>query len=240
MSWLAALVLLQAGVAAAAGAGGEVVGTVRVAGPPREPPEPVAIAKDAAVCGKEAARDSLVIGRGGGVANVVVSIKGLAPARPPAPVSGAAVDQVGCRYLPHVQAVTVGTALQVLNNDAVLHNVHGTVDGAGGGAPATVFNIAMPFKGGKSPQVLKRPGVMKLRCDAGHSWMSAYVHVFDHPHYAVTDTQGRFTISGVPAGKHTLEYWHEPTADKGRPTVKTATVEVAPGKPTTADTTLSF
>jgi plastocyanin len=159
-------------------------------------------------------------------------------AAPPRPVVGAAVDQVGCRYTPHVQAVTVGTALEVLNNDAVLHNVHGTLDG--GGSPLTVFNVAMPFKGGKSPQVLQRRGPIKLRCDAGHTWMNAYVYVFDHPYYAVTDGKGRFAIKDVPAGKYTVEYWHEPVADKQPPVVRSATVEVADGKTASADAIVTF
>jgi len=231
---LAVLVLLMPLPALAAGS---ITGTVRAEKAPRDLPA-VKIAKDAAVCGQEAARDALVVAPDGGLANVVVSLKGAKPSQPPAPVAGAAVDQVGCRYTPHVQAVTVGTALAVLNNDAVLHNVHGTTET--GGSPLTVFNIAMPFKGGKSPQVLKRPGAIKLRCDAGHTWMSAYVHVFDHPFYAVTDAKGRFTIKDVPPGKYTLEYWHEPISDKQAPLVRTATVEVSDGKAASADAAISF
>jgi hypothetical protein len=224
-------------VPAAALAGGTITGTVRASNAPKALPV-VKIAKDAAVCGKEAARDALVVGADGALANVVVTLKGVKPSKPPAPVKGASLDQVGCRYTPHVQAVTVGTALEVLNNDAVLHNVHGTHDGTG--SPVTVFNIAMPFKGGKSPQLLKRPGAMKLRCDAGHTWMNAWVHVFDHPWYAVTDAKGRFSLADVPPGKHTLELWHEPIADRGKPFVQTVTVEVADGKSATSDATITF
>jgi plastocyanin len=217
-------------------ANGTISGTVRAQHVPAL--VAVKIAKDATVCGQEAARDMLVVGDGGALANVVVSLKGVKPATPPRPVTGAAVDQVGCRYTPHVQAVTVGTALEVLNNDAVLHNVHGTLDG--GASQTTVFNVAMPFKGGKSPQVLRRPGPIKLRCDAGHTWMSAYVHVFDHPYYAVTDGKGRFSIKDVPPAKYTVEYWHEPLGDKQAAVVRTATVEVADGKTAAADATIAF
>jgi hypothetical protein len=230
---LAALILLVPSAALA----GEIRGTIRAQKAPRDLPA-VKIAKDAPVCGKEAARDMLVVAADGGLGNVVVSVKGARPPRPPAPVAGAAVDQVGCRYTPHVQAVTVGTQLSVLNNDAVLHNVHGTIEG--GASPLTVFNVAMPFKGGKAPQVLKRPGAIKLRCDAGHTWMSAYVHVFDHPYYAVTDDKGRFTIKDVPPGKYTVELWHEPLADKQAPIVHTAMVEVTDGKPAAVDAAFAF
>jgi plastocyanin len=228
------LSLLLPGVALA---NGSISGTVRAERPPRDLP-PVAIAKDAAVCGKEAARDVLVVASDGAVANVVVSLAGVKPAQPPPPTVGAAVDQVGCRYAPHVQAVTVGTALEVLNNDAVLHNVHGTIEGAS--SPITVFNVAMPFKGGKAPQVLKRPGAIKLRCDAGHSWMSAYVHVFDHPYFAVTDRKGRFTIPEVPPGRYTVAYWHEPLGEKQPAVTRTATIEVTDGKAASGDLTLVF
>jgi hypothetical protein len=217
-------------------ANGTISGTVRAAHAPTL--APVKIAKDPSVCGQEAARDMLVVGSDGALANVVVSLKGVQLAAPPRPVLGAAVDQVGCRYTPHVQAVTVGTALEVLNNDAVLHNVHGTLEG--GGSPVTVFNVAMPFKGGKSPQVLRRPGPIKLRCDAGHTWMNAYVYVFDHPYFAVTDGKGRFAIKDVPAGKYTVEYWHEPVADKQPPVVRSATIDVADGKTVSADATVTF
>lgn len=229
---IAALVLLVPSAALA----GELGGTIRFEGPPHDF-KAVTIAKDAPVCGKQAANDLLVVAPDGGLANVVVSLRGVKAPAPPPPSKGASVDQVGCRYTPHVQAVTVETELAVLNNDAVLHNVHGTVEAA---SPLTVFNVAMPFKGGRSPQVLKRPGAIKLRCDAGHTWMSAYVHVFDHPWFAVTDARGRFTIQGVPPGKYTVELWHEPIADKQPPIVRTASVEVAEGKPATLNTAMKF
>jgi plastocyanin len=235
---LALLGLVLAGPAA--GTAATLTGTVRVA---PVPPVPAAekIAKDQTVCGRLAAAERLVVGPDGALANVVVALAGWKPPQAPAPTARAAVDQVGCRYTPHVQAVTVGTTLAVLNNDAVLHNVHAT-SGAPGAAPVTVFNVAMPFKGQKLPTVLRRPGILKLRCDAGHTWMSAYIHVFDHPYFAVTDARGQFAIdtAGLPPGRYTLEYWHEPLDDRSPPLVKTATVEVGGDRRAVADAVLSW
>lgn len=42
-----------------------------------------------------------------------------------------------------------------------------------------------------------------------HPFMMGYIHVFDHPYHAVTDTQGTFTIQNLPPGSHTLANWHE-------------------------------
>jgi plastocyanin len=239
---LALLALVLGGPAP--GTGATISGTVRAA---PVPPVPAVekIAKDQTVCGREAAAERLVVGADGGLANVVVAValKGWKPPQAPAPTAGAAVDQVGCRYTPHVQAVTVGTTLAVLNNDAVLHNVHATT-GAPGAAPVTVFNVAMPWKGQKLPMVLRRPGTLKLRCDAGHTWMSAYIHVFDHPYFAVTDARGQFAIdaTGLPPGRYTLEYWHEPLGndDRAPALVKTATVEVGGDRGAVADAVLSW
>ena len=69
----------------------------------------------------------MIVGPGGALRNVVVSLRLPKPASPPPPTAGAAIDQVGCAYKPHVQAVTVGTSLTLVNSDRVLHNVHGSI-----------------------------------------------------------------------------------------------------------------
>ena len=46
-----------------------------------------------------------------------------------------------------------------------------------------------------------RPGIVPVFCDI-HSHMSAYILVFGHPFFAVSDTSGRYAIRGVPAGTY--------------------------------------
>jgi hypothetical protein len=41
-----------------------------------------------------------------------------------------------------------------------------------------------------------------------HPWMKAYVRVFEHPYFAITDERGRFEIRLVPVGKVRLFLWH--------------------------------
>ena len=39
--------------------------------------------------------------------------------------------------------------------------------------------------------------------------MLGFIHVFDHPYYAVTNEQGTFSIPDLPAGNYVLTAWHE-------------------------------
>ncbi len=228
--------LLTALLSAPARAGGTIEGTVRVAGPaPAVAARP--IAKDANVCGSAAPAESVVVGKAGALANVVVSVSDVRFAGTPPPVAGASLDQRQCRYLPHVQALTVGTPLAVVNSDAILHNVHGNAVKADGPA-LTVFNLALPIKGQKLPVTMTKPGVVKLQCDAGHTWMNAWIYVFDHPYYAVTDGDGAFVIKDVPAGEHVIELWHEPADGQGPGTRATAKVKVIDGKRARLELTL--
>jgi hypothetical protein len=220
-----------------------VEGTVTVEGTlPKLAPHK--ITKDASVCGAEQANEAAVASPDGGLRDVVVSlrpVKAASPDAPPAvvppPPGHAAIDQVGCMYKPHVQAVTVGSELTLLNDDRVLHNVHGNLQG--GPSPVTVFNIAMPIKGQKLPTKLTRPGIIRLQCDAGHTWMSAWVHVFREPTFAVTDERGHFSIRDVAPGEYTIEYWHEPLDGVGAGITKTARLIVG-SKPLRADARLKL
>jgi len=205
---------------------------------------PLKITKDASVCGAEQANEAAVASPEGGLRNVVVSLRPVKTASPeaasavaPLPPGHAAIDQVGCMYKPHVQAVTVGTELTLLNNDRVLHNVHGNLQGSA--SAVTVFNIAMPIKGQKLPTRLTRPGLIRLQCDAGHTWMSAWIHVFREPTFAVTDKRGHFSIPGVAPGEYTIEYWHEPLDGVGAGITKSSRLIVG-SKPLRADARLEL
>ena len=71
------------------------------------------------------------------------------------------------------------------------------------------FNFAMPkVVKKKAIKILKAEYSIKIKCDV-HSWMKAYVSVFDHPYFAVTDDSGRYQIENVPIGNYEVVAWHE-------------------------------
>jgi plastocyanin len=175
--------------------GGDVVGRVLFRGtPPAVSAAPVT--KDGATCGASQPDESLFV-TAGGVARAVIEVEG-AP-RPP-PVK-ATLDQQRCRFVPHVQAAPVGSTLQVLNGDPILHSAHGWA------AHRTRFDLALASRGERAEAPLDRPGVIQVRCDV-HGWMTAYVVVTGGPS-ALSGEDGAFALRGLPAGDYTVRAWHE-------------------------------
>ena len=175
--------------------------------------------------------DSLVV-YDGRLANVVVRVKfadGQAPPAAAPPTAPAVLDQKGCQYRPHVLAVMVGQPLVVSNSDAFLHNVHAL------SFANPAFNFGQPTRDpGRIIPALKAPEVFKVKCDV-HPWMGAYVHVIDHPFFAVTKEDGTYAIpGGLPDGTYTLVAWHEKLGEKQ------VTVEVKDGKAEAADFTFAL
>ena len=148
--------------------------------------------------------EEVVANANGTLKNVFVYVKsGLEGKTFETPAAPGIIDQKGCHYSPHVQGLMVNQPLQIINSDTTLHNVHGMPK------ETPEFNLGMPIQGMKLDHKFDKPEVMvKFKCDV-HPWMFAYVGVLTHPFYAVSGEDGSFKISNLPAGKYTLEAWHE-------------------------------
>jgi hypothetical protein len=83
----------------------------------------------------------------------------------------------------------------------------------------------MPIPGLKLGVPLDEAGPMRLKCDAGHTWMSAWVVVKPHRFAAVTRPDGTFRLEGVPPGRYTVELWHEKLGKKTLPVTVVAGAE---------------
>jgi plastocyanin len=196
---------------------GDIRGTVKFSGTPPKA-QAIPTTKDQTICGQSVADESLVVSNGK-LKNVVLTVQGAPkPAPGTAPVR-VTIDQARCHYVPHVQAAAVGTPVDILNSDPILHNIHSYL------GAATVFNLAMPFKGQKIMKTLAKPGLVNVKCDV-HSWMHAYVVVTDTP-FAVTGDDGAFAIRGVLPGTYTLTAWHEKLGEKTAQVTVPASGEVA-------------
>ena len=143
-----------------------------------------------------------VVGANGELADVIVSLKGISSKSTGASAAPATLDQKGALYVPQIIAIQTGQKLIVKNSDQLVHNVH-TQPAANpesnqvqmGGGPDLTYTFDKPEM------------FLKFKCDV-HPWMFAWVSVFDHPYFAVSGADGKFTIKNVPAGKYTLEAAH--------------------------------
>jgi len=164
--------------------------------------KPIMVNKDKQVCGKTPIySQDLVVGKNKGIRNVVVRLTDITKGKPQIPAS-VKLTQKGCGFRPHVAMVQTGGKVVVANGDPITHNIHTfSFDNP-------QLNQAQPAD---APALTIKPTVpetIKVQCDI-HKWMAGWVIVAEHPYYAVTDKHGRFTLTDVPPGTYTLEFWQE-------------------------------
>ncbi len=183
--------------------GGQLAGSVRYSGPLLPPLESVVTA-DQRDCGPTVPSHFFRVGSTRGLRDAIVTIEGISAGKALSRETRPVLANRKCQFEPHVQAVPVGSKIDLVNEDPISHNAHGVLDGA-----RTLFNVALPIKGFRLPKVLTAPGLVSVRCESGHTWMGAYILVVDHPYYAVTDSTGTFSMTDVPPGTYRVKAWHE-------------------------------
>lgn len=212
--WLIALAMVSVGcnkqeapaagpVWQPAGNEGNIGGAISFTG---APPAPRQIQMDSdAKCAQRGAQtvDDVIVNNGR-LQNVFVYVKsGLPQANFAVPATPVTLDQKNCKYSPRVLGLQVGQPLQVTNSDDTNHNVH----------PAPKLNrqwdeAQLPGQGPITRKFSRPEVLIPVKCNL-HSWMLAHIGVLPHPFYAVSASDGTFTIKGLPPGEYELEAWHE-------------------------------
>lgn len=173
------------------------------------------------VCAATARGKDDVLVTGGKLSDVVVRITAGAVAPATAPSAPVVISQSECMYAPRVSVAIAGQSLEVRNLDNTFHNVRGNR------LAKVLWNLGQPKGAPPIVRDLKAAAVgevISLHCDV-HPWMAAWVVVSDHAAFAVTGTDGAFTLRDLAPGKYTVEAWH-PTLG-----TRTAKVKVRKGKP---------
>jgi Carboxypeptidase regulatory-like domain len=177
--------------------------------------------------GQERRAENVLLGDNNSLQNAFVYIKeGLPPGMYPVPADPVVLDQQKCRYVPHVLGLQVGQSLAIRNSDPLLHNVRSD------GVVNQPFDVGTPLQGIEIKKTFATREVMvPFKCNV-HGWMTAYVGVLEHPFFAVTDANGRFSIPKLPPGTYTIEVWHE--------TLGTQTQQVTVAAKETKDLSFSY
>ena len=120
----------------------------------------------------------------------------------------AVMDQRNETFVPHVLAVLAGTVVDFPNSDTTFHNVFSL-------SKTKRFDLGRYAVGRSKSVRFDRPGVVRVFCDI-HSHMNAFILVFSHPFFSLTDLEGRYRIDNVPPGTYNLIAWNE--GDSSEPT----------------------
>lgn len=196
---------------------GALAGVVRFTGdipePEVYPPEPDMLP----ICGHAVHRDETwLVGPERGLANCVVALHPLKSASkldgaiPPDvhPLEGAVFAKNGCGFSPRVLVVTPHTRITLRNlNSPCRGFVARPVRNAG-------FNMMLPA-GAEKTVVLERAEAIRVGCDV-RPRMVGWIVVVDTPWFAVSGTDGRFSMPSLPAGTYAVTVWHEVPDGNGR------------------------
>jgi plastocyanin len=124
----------------------------------------------------------------------------------PADAPHARMDQKDEAFVPHLLAIIAGTIVDFPNLDPVYHNVFSL-------SPTRRFDLGRYAVGHSKAIRFEHPGIVRVFCDI-HSHMSAFILVFDHRFFAVTDDDGRYHIDRVPPGTYKVTAWYEGVAQR--------------------------
>jgi plastocyanin len=147
-----------------------------------------------------------VKGRASGpLAEALVVLRGAPLRNWPAPSQPqtAKVDQFNFQFDPELLAVRAGDSVTFTNSDSTIHNVRST-------AAIAPFNVNLDAED-EYVHTFTRAGDLRTPVTLGcvyHGGMRAWIYVFDHPFFHVTDETGAFRFENVPAGRYTLEMMH--------------------------------
>ncbi len=129
------------------------------------------------------------------------------PATPPV----AQLAQKDLAFVPTLLPVQVGSKVEFPNFDDTYHNIFSY-------SPAKRFDLGR-YRPDEKPvpaQLFEVAGLVTLHCDI-HEHMRALILVLATPHFVVTDPEGRFRLTGLPAGRYTLKVWIDSKTTLERP-----------------------
>jgi hypothetical protein len=206
------LAIIFAGSALAADEWGTVKGRVTWGGdkPPKK--EKIDVNKDGDHCLSKGDlyKEDVIVGKNGGVRYVFVWLQDVKDPSAALPIHPSlkevkdkevVMDQPCCMFTPPAVALREGQVLIGKNSSPIAHNMHwvGNDDNPGG-------NQLIPAGGKLEIKLVPSLKPVAVSCDI-HGWMKAWVRIFDHPYFALTDADGKFEIKNAPAGKYNIVMW---------------------------------
>lgn len=182
---------------------GSITGTISLQGAP--PDSVVAVGKDAKLCG-DSAHVHETLTSGTSLANALVWVDDISTGKPLPDSRRETLSIDRCRFEPRVMGVVAKSTINVFSKDRIAHAPRFYREG--GDQPIESIRTVDEGQVVPSEKIAAQPGIIEVRC-AEHPFARAYIAVFEHPYFAVTDAHGAFKIDGLPPGTYTVKVWHE-------------------------------
>jgi hypothetical protein len=205
LGYAAALAVLAASAIAFAGpSGGSISGKATYEGTPARQ-KPIDMSKEPGCAAQHPTpitTETVVVGPGNALVNVVVYISAGAPDESTPPTQAVTITQKGCQYLPHVVPMVVNQELKVVNADSNSHNIHPLAK------INNEWNKSQPPGTPPFSEKFGKPEFIAVKCNI-HPWMHSSFAVLKNSHYALSGADGGFSLPNLPPGKYTITAWHE-------------------------------
>ena len=129
----------------------------------------------------------------------------------PASLPTKQVTQKDLTFIPALLPVRAGTKVEFPNLDDTYHNIFSY-------SPAKRFDLGRyrPDERPVPSQVFDKQGLVTLRCDI-HEHMRGLILIVNTPYFVMTDTNGQFRLSGLPAGRYTVKAWIDSKTTREKP-----------------------
>jgi len=172
------------------------------------------------------------VGEEGEFRDVVVMVEGIERGKPMFEKT-TRIEAVDCLFQPFISIVRNKQPIEVVNLDPVFHDIQAYETSRLGAR--VLFNSPLPMNPRYSKSGLAAAGrgkrlagdaishkvkmhkgrrIFVMQCGF-HAYMESWGMVVDHPYVALTDQEGKFSISEIPPGTYTVTVWH-PVVKAGR------------------------
>jgi plastocyanin len=191
----AAFAIVLALWAATPAAAGSIHGSVKV------PPPPAQDARFRPYAGRASSMPMPARRPRGLVTDAVIYIESLpAGATPPPHGPKPQLAQRDQAFDPRVVVVSAGGTVNFPNFDPIYHNVFSV-------SPVKRFDLGKYPRGQSRDVTFPKPGLVNVFCDI-HADMAAFILVTPNDAWVRVGTDGRFSLTGLPAGRYQLHWWH--------------------------------
>ena len=148
----------------------------------------------------------VTVGHEGGLKDVVIVIEDIQKGKP-FTFTDAEVEATMCQFLPFVTVVSDKRRVTVVNRDPVAHDIQGYAYDLAG-VDIVLHRPALNSSGTTDiVQLVKGRKVFTMQCGM-HPYMQNWGYAIDNPYYAVTDVNGSFALTDLPAGTYHIKAWH--------------------------------